>query len=261
MKWNRLRIPDCRRGVQEERRPAVTHARDSSPSANRPALIEWSRNSLLGARMLLGNTARSHRPGALMNRRRLLAMTLFLLVAPRAYADDSTPLYRDASAPIDARVEDLLGRMTLDEKIGQMTQAERSTRQAGRRAQRRGSARCSPAAAGPPSPNTPRPGPTCTTASSAPRWQRRWAFPMIYGIDAVHGHNNVYGATIFPHNIGLGATRDPALVQQHRPGHRRGGRRHRHRLGLRALPVRGAQRPLGPHLRVLRRGARSWSRR
>jgi beta-glucosidase len=31
--------------------------------------------------------------------------------------------------------------------------------------------------------------------------------PMIYGIDVVHGHNNVYGATIFPHNVGLGATR------------------------------------------------------
>jgi beta-glucosidase len=37
--------------------------------------------------------------------------------------------------------------------------------------------------------------------------------PLIYGIDAVHGHNNVYGATIFPHNIGLGATRDQALVR------------------------------------------------
>src|SRR6266851_9934920 len=38
--------------------------------------------------------------------------------------------------------------------------------------------------------------------------------PLLYGIDAVHGHNNVLGATIFPHNIGLGCTRDPALVQQ-----------------------------------------------
>ena len=38
--------------------------------------------------------------------------------------------------------------------------------------------------------------------------------PMIYGLDAVHGDNNVLGSTIFPHNIGLGATRDPALVQQ-----------------------------------------------
>lgn len=35
----------------------------------------------------------------------------------------------------------------------------------------------------------------------------RLGIPMIYGIDAVHGNNNVYGATIFPHNIGLGATR------------------------------------------------------
>jgi beta-glucosidase len=38
--------------------------------------------------------------------------------------------------------------------------------------------------------------------------------PLIYGVDAVHGHNNLVGATLFPHNIGLGATRDPALVQQ-----------------------------------------------
>jgi beta-glucosidase len=38
--------------------------------------------------------------------------------------------------------------------------------------------------------------------------------PMIYGIDAVHGDNNVYGATIFPHNIGLGATRDPGLAER-----------------------------------------------
>ena len=38
--------------------------------------------------------------------------------------------------------------------------------------------------------------------------------PMIYGIDAVHGHNNVFGATIFPHNIGMGCTRNPALMKE-----------------------------------------------
>jgi beta-glucosidase len=38
--------------------------------------------------------------------------------------------------------------------------------------------------------------------------------PILYGVDAVHGHNNVRGATIFPHNIGLGATRDAALVER-----------------------------------------------
>ena len=36
--------------------------------------------------------------------------------------------------------------------------------------------------------------------------------PLIWGTDAVHGHNNVYGATLFPHNIGLGATHNPSLV-------------------------------------------------
>ena len=38
--------------------------------------------------------------------------------------------------------------------------------------------------------------------------------PLIYGIDAVHGHNNIVGATIFPHNIGLGAARDPDLIRR-----------------------------------------------
>jgi beta-glucosidase len=44
--------------------------------------------------------------------------------------------------------------------------------------------------------------------------QTRLAIPLLYGIDAVHGHNNVLGAVIFPHNIGLGATRNPKLVEQ-----------------------------------------------
>ena len=38
--------------------------------------------------------------------------------------------------------------------------------------------------------------------------------PFIWGTDAVHGHNNLIGATIFPHNIGLGATRNPELMKQ-----------------------------------------------
>lgn len=42
----------------------------------------------------------------------------------------------------------------------------------------------------------------------------RLGIPLIYGVDAVHGHNNVQGSVLFPHNIGLGATRDAALVQQ-----------------------------------------------
>ena len=38
--------------------------------------------------------------------------------------------------------------------------------------------------------------------------------PVLWGTDAVHGHNNIPGATIFPHNIGLGAARDPELIRR-----------------------------------------------
>jgi beta-glucosidase len=44
--------------------------------------------------------------------------------------------------------------------------------------------------------------------------QTRLGIPLIYGADAVHGHNNVYGATLFPQNIAMGATHDPALITQ-----------------------------------------------
>src|SRR5258706_13188644 len=43
----------------------------------------------------------------------------------------------------------------------------------------------------------------------------RLGIPLIYGVDAVHGHNNVTGAVIFPHHIAMGPTHDAALVQQH----------------------------------------------
>ena len=42
----------------------------------------------------------------------------------------------------------------------------------------------------------------------------RLGIPLVYGADAVHGHNNVWGATVFPHHVGLGATRDAGLVKR-----------------------------------------------
>ena len=83
----------------------------------------------------------------------------------------------------------------------------------------------------------------------------RLRIPLVYGIDAVHGHNHVNGAVIFPHNIGLGATREPGARREGRPRHGAGGRGHGHPLGLRPVHRRAAQRALGPHLRELRRVA------
>ena len=51
-------------------------------------------------------------------------------------------------------------------------------------------------------------------AASMKRADGRPRIPVIWGTDAVHGNNNIIGATLFPHNIGLGAARDPALIRE-----------------------------------------------
>jgi beta-glucosidase len=125
------------------------------------------------------------------------------------------PAYRNAGLPIKSRVEDLLGRMTLEEKIGQMTQAERGA-VAGNPALiaqlRLGSVLSGGGST--PANNTPAAWVTMVNEFQEQALSTRLGIPLIYGIDAVHGHGNVFGATIFPHNIGLGATRDPALVRE-----------------------------------------------
>ena len=65
-----------------------------------------------------------------------------------------------------------------------------------------------------PKTNTSRTGPTCTTASRPRPSKTRLKIPFLYGVDAVHGHSNVLRAVLFPHNVGLGATRDAALVEE-----------------------------------------------
>jgi beta-glucosidase len=121
--------------------------------------------------------------------------------------------YRDPTLPVATRVNDLMSRMTLDEKIGQMTQAERASVSS---ADITNSALGSVLSGGgsAPSPNTATSWANMYDGFQNAALASRLGIPIIYGIDAVHGDNNVFGATIFPHNIGLGATRDPALVQQ-----------------------------------------------
>src|SRR3954453_4771050 len=122
--------------------------------------------------------------------------------------------YQNASLPVRQRVNDLLSRMTLAEKIGQMTQAERAeidTNTSKITTDNLGSILSGGGSV--PTPNTP-----AAWADMVDRYQRaalatRLHIPLIYGIDTVHGDGNMYGATVFPHNIGLGASRDPELVR------------------------------------------------
>ncbi len=114
------------------------------------------------------------------------------------------------------KAETLLAQMTLEEKIGQMTQVD-SDALKGREddiARYFLGSILSGGNSNPPA------------GSSATAWKdlaarldgyaakTRLRVPVIYGLDAVHGNNNVTGATIFPHNIGLGATRDPSAVER-----------------------------------------------
>jgi beta-glucosidase len=120
--------------------------------------------------------------------------------------------YRDPTLPVATRVNDLLSRMSLDEKLGQMTQAERAAVTNAQITQfRLGSLLSGGGSA--PSPNNATSWANMYDAFQNAALATPLGIPLIYGVDAVHGHNNVNGATIFPHNIGLGATRDPALVE------------------------------------------------
>jgi beta-glucosidase len=120
----------------------------------------------------------------------------------------------------DPQVKALLAKMTLDEKIGQMTQPEY-----GPVLQNVGDMQKyfigSVLSGGDSDPQV-----NGKTDNSVQAWtdlydrvqsealKTRLGIPVLYGIDAVHGHSNVQGAVMFPHNIALGCTRDPALVEK-----------------------------------------------
>lgn len=116
----------------------------------------------------------------------------------------------------EARISALLAQMTIEQKVGQMIQADIS---AIKPSDLRDYPLGSILAGG----NS---GPYGDERADAAKWERlvgefREAsrqsgahIPILFGVDAVHGHSNLPGATIFPHNIGLGAGRDPALIQR-----------------------------------------------
>ena len=110
-------------------------------------------------------------------------------------------------------VDSLIKEMTIDEKIGQMTQVDQQFLNDISDISKYGFGSLLSGGGSTPKVNEPK-----AWADMYDQYQRealnsRLKIPLLYGIDAVHGHNNVVGATIFPHNIGLGATRDAKLVE------------------------------------------------
>ena len=121
---------------------------------------------------------------------------------------------------VESLVAKLLGTMTLEEKVGQMVQADiASISPQDLHDYKLGSV----LAGGDSAPDgDPRAAPAAwlalvdslARAALADATPAHPAIPLIFGIDAVHGHAHVRGATIFPHNVGLGAAHDAALVRR-----------------------------------------------
>lgn len=141
----------------------------------------------------------------------LSVITMLLLIAP-TLAQDSRP-YLNPSLPIEERIEDLLARMSIEEKIGQMTLVEKNSLTPEDVTTYFIGGVLSGGGGNPPI-NHPASWLEMVNGFQEGALATPLAIPMIYGVDAVHGHNNVRGATIFPHNIGLGATRNPELVAE-----------------------------------------------
>ena len=126
-----------------------------------------------------------------------------------ALADKARPL-----SSFDQSSRQLLARMSLAEKIGQMTQAEQSALKEGDiEKYSPGSLLCG-GSSDPKAGNSLAAWTDMYDGFQRQALQTRLAIPILFGVDAVHGHNNVLNAVVFPHNIGLGCTRNAALVEK-----------------------------------------------
>jgi beta-glucosidase len=114
----------------------------------------------------------------------------------------------------DARVDSLLALMTLEEKVGQMTQPDQEFLEADEHIRDYMLGSLLSGGGSDPATNSFEDWRALYEGYQARAMETRLQIPLLYGVDAVHGHSNVIGAVIFPHNIGLGATRNADLVEE-----------------------------------------------
>jgi len=122
--------------------------------------------------------------------------------------------YQDASLAVEMRIDDLLARMTLAEKIGQMALVEKNSIVHVVDVPLYGLGGVLSGGGGKPAPNTPGACRDMVGTFALAARSSRLGIPIFYGVDANHGHANVPGATVFPHAIGLGAANDEAVVEE-----------------------------------------------
>lgn len=145
----------------------------------------------------------------------LIASFFMLFTAKNTLLPLSTDaVYLRSDAPVELRVDDLLSRMTLPEKIGQMALVEKNSIKNESDIAAYGLGGLLSGAGAKPTQNDP-----AGWKKMVDRYQQlatgsRLGIPLLYGADAVHGHAHVPGATVFPHSIGLGAAGDPELVER-----------------------------------------------
>ncbi|GEM_PF-830371 len=145
---------------------------------------------------------------------RLSLLLMIVLFLPSVLAQDDILPYQDADLPIEERVTDLLDRMTLEEKIGQMTLIEKGSIEPDAVNEYFIGAVLSGGGGYPTGNNTPQGWLDMVHAYQDAALTTRLGIPILYGVDAIHGHNNLTRTVIFPHNVGLGAARNPDIVQE-----------------------------------------------
>ena len=111
-------------------------------------------------------------------------------------------------------IEELLGKMTLDEKIGQMIQIDWKLAKNTDDVRKLYVGSVLNGASSLPEPNAPENWVKLVTSIQTRALGTRLGIPIIWGTDAVHGNALVKGATIFPHNNGMGCTRNPELAEK-----------------------------------------------
>lgn len=194
------KLPLINRIVKEQLRSIVRLTRRSFTILPNTKTVIWRR-------LILFNKFNKNILGIILT----TVLLIWIAVCFKAIAVSDT--HQEPTFSVEDRINDLLSRMTLEEKAGQMIQTERHL--------------ATPedvktyflssifnGGGNVPYPNTPTAWCEMIDAYQRAALETRLQIPIIYGSDAVHGHNNVSGATIFPHNIGLGATRDAELVER-----------------------------------------------